>query len=171
MPFDVTVAPQGNGWLVTVDNHSATTLTNVKLALGDTLMDVGEFPANQAKSISVTRSNSRSLEDFVTAYGGDFQQKVQSRRNALGSSERGQITDLPDASMAVSFVSLGVRSGPNENFSMTGGRDLANTVQHGGAVLLAWSDDYSPSKPMNQFSPRRTHRYTLWRVPVKIPGS
>jgi len=35
-------------------------------------------------------------------------------------------------------------------------------------VLFAWAADYSPVKPMYQFSPRRSHKDTLWRVAVNV---
>ena len=34
------------------------------------------------------------------------------------------------------------------------GLDLSAVVEHGNAVLLAWAADYSPVKPLRQFSPR-----------------
>jgi len=48
------------------------------------------------------------------------------------------------------------------------GLDLSSVVEHGNAVLFAWAGDYSPVKPMNQFSPRRIHRDTLWRFAVPV---
>jgi hypothetical protein len=48
------------------------------------------------------------------------------------------------------------------------GLDLSAVVERGTAILFAWEEDYSPTKPIYQFSPRRTHRNTLWRVPVQM---
>jgi len=45
---------------------------------------------------------------------------------------------------------------------------LSSVVEHGNAVLFAWAGDYSPVKPINQFSPRRIHRDTLWRFAVPV---
>jgi hypothetical protein len=76
--------------------------------------------------------------------------------------------------MAASF--LAQTSGqPNvgRNFIEPPGLDLSMVVERGNAVLLAWAGDYSPVKPLYQFSPRRSHRNTLWRlaVPVQSPKS
>ena len=51
---------------------------------------------------------------------------------------------------------------------LAGGLDLSAVVERGTAILFAWEEDYSPTKPIYQFSPRRTHRNTLWRVPVQM---
>jgi hypothetical protein len=51
------------------------------------------------------------------------------------------------------------------------GLDVAAVIEHGNAVVFAWAADYSPIKPINQFSPRRMHRDTLWRVAVPVNPS
>jgi hypothetical protein len=48
------------------------------------------------------------------------------------------------------------------------GLDLSPLLARGNAVLLAWAPDYSPVKPMRQFTPRRSHQNTLWRVAVPV---
>ena len=48
------------------------------------------------------------------------------------------------------------------------GLDLSAALNHGQAVLLAWASGYSPIRPMNQFTPRRSQRDTLWRVVVPV---
>jgi hypothetical protein len=42
--------------------------------------------------------------------------------------------------------------------------DLSPVMDRGHAVLLAWVEGYSPVKPINKFSPRRTHKDTLLRI-------
>ena len=48
------------------------------------------------------------------------------------------------------------------------GLDMSPVLDHGTAVLFAWAGDYSPVKSIRQFSPKRTHRDTLWRLPVPV---
>lgn len=168
MPFEVKVTPRGDGWTVTVTNHLDTTLSNMRLALPGLLFaTVGDCPANQSKTYTVSRSSARQLQDFVGSESAGFAQVTMSRRSALGSSERGQISDLPDASMAASFISLSGAT-PYGRFASSPGLDLTRTVEHGEAVLLAWSDHFTPESAMNQFTPRRSDRHTLWRCPVTV---
>ncbi len=68
--------------------------------------------------------------------------------------------------MAVSFVSQGYEQ--QARFLTPPGMDLTELVNHGNAVLLAWADDYSPIQPINRFSPRRTHKQTLWRMAAPV---
>jgi hypothetical protein len=61
---------------------------------------------------------------------------------------------------------------PQENdmhsFIAPPGLDLSSVAERGEAIVLAWADGYAPVKPMYQFSPRRSHRQTLWRVAVPV---
>src|SRR5207247_4314400 len=108
------------------------------------------------------------VSDFVSRYGQTFQGAVSSRQHAFGASESGRIGDLPNSTVAVSFISRMGRQQQNYmgNFVAPPGLDLSPVIERGSAVLFAWAADYSPVKPINQFSPRRTHRDTLWRVAV-----
>ena len=61
--------------------------------------------------------------------------------------------------MAASFLSR--LSGPQDSmrrFIAPPGLDLSSVVEHGNAVLLAWAGDYSPVKPLRQFTPRRSQK-------------
>ena len=69
--------------------------------------------------------------------------------------------------MAASFAQPTERSAEGQlrvTSSRRLGFDLTPLVQRGDAVLLAWAPNYSPVKPLNQFSPRRSRRNTLLRV-------
>jgi len=120
----------------------------------------------------VTRQEGMPLKTFVSNYAGGFQNAVMSRRQALGSTTSGQISDKPNSTVAVSFVSQLGQAQPYQqmyqNFVAPPGLDLSSVVEHGGAVLMAWAEDYSPIKPIYQFSPRRSHRDTLWRLALKV---
>ena len=48
------------------------------------------------------------------------------------------------------------------------GLDLSSSVGHGEAVLFAYAADYTPVKPMFQFSPKRSHRATIFRYAVPV---
>ena len=74
--------------------------------------------------------------------------------------------------MAASFLSrLTGTQDSMRHFIAPPGLDLSPVAEHGNAVLLAWAADYAPVKPMRQFSPRRSHRNTLWRVRRASPKS
>ena len=171
MPFDVAVTPRGDGWTVTVTNHTEASLTNTRLVLpGLQYVDVGDCPANQGKTFNVMRSNARPLQELVSSESASFQQVVMSRRSALGSSERGQISNLPGASMASSFISLASQqaNNPYGRFTSSPGLDISKSVEHGSAIFMAWSDHFTPESAMNQFTPKRADRHTLWRYPVNV---
>jgi hypothetical protein len=93
---------------------------------------------------------------------------MTSRQRTFGGEDTGRIDDLPNATTASSFLSQVGR-----NFITPPGLDISVVAEHGSAILLAWAGDYSPVKPLYQFSPRRAHRNTLWRmaVPVRSPQS
>jgi hypothetical protein len=94
---------------------------------------------------------------------------VQARQRTFGGGESGRIDDLANSAMAASFLSR--LSGPQDTmhkFITPPGLDLSPVAEHGNAVLLAWAGDYSPVKPLRQFTPRRSQKNTLWRVAVPV---
>lgn len=169
VPLMATVRSSDNGWEVRLENKTDKPLTNVQLAIGDRLIGLGALAANEARTEKISRGEGSGLRAMVNSYGGNFQTAVSSRQRALGSTASGQIMDKPNATVAVSFLSqLGQAQMYQNSFVAPPGLDLSPVLSHGGAVLLAWAADYSPIKPIYQFSPRRLHRDTLWRLALKV---
>ena len=107
------------------------------------------------------------MQAFVNQHGNNFYQAVQQRQYAFGKSQGGQINDLANALVAASFLSQ-AGAQDYQGFVVPAGLDLSRSVEHGNAVLFAWTQDFSPVKAMNQFTPKRGFKHTLWRVPVPI---
>ncbi|HWI58076.1 MAG TPA: hypothetical protein VNZ22_12680, partial [Bacillota bacterium] len=169
LPLTLSVQPQGEAWRVKVENHTDRKLTHLQIVLEGQIVSLGELPAQDVKVVTVNRGQGLPLNHFVSNYGMNFQNAVQSRQRAFGASESGRIDDLPNASMASSFLSkLGQQQNYYTRFIAPPGLDLSSAVEHGSAVLLAWAPDFSPVKPMYQFTPRRSHRHTLWRLTVPV---
>ncbi len=169
-PLDATVTPQANGWQVRVDNHTETRLSNVVMVVQEKIFTLGEVASGESKTFAVKPEQGRPLRQYVWDYGAVFQDKVQSRQRAMGSTESGQLEDLPNHSIAASFLSQLPRQqnygGYDSAFISPPGLDLWPVVESGGSVVLAWASDYSPVKALRQFTPRRSSRYTLWRVSI-----
>jgi hypothetical protein len=166
MPLNVSVTPNAQGWKVTVENHTDAKLSNLQLVVEQRIIGLGDVGPNQPGNFNVSREQGTILPSFVGTHANGFQQVVTSRQRALGSSESGQISNLPDASVAASFLSQ-LYHGPYENnFISPPGLDLSAVVEHGQAVVFAWAEEYAPVKPMYQFTPRRSKKYTLWRMAV-----
>jgi hypothetical protein len=172
MPLNATVVPQGNGWQVRVENHTDRNLTGAQIVIDGYVMSLGELPANNTKTFTVSKERGTLLREFVARYGTSFQSAVQARQRTFGGEESGRIDDLPNGTMAASFLSQ-LGGGPNamRSFIAPPGLDLSSVAEHGSAVLLAWASDYAPVKPVYQFSPRRSHRNTLWRVAVPVQSA
>ncbi len=167
VPLAVTLARQGEGWEVRVENRTERGLSNAHLVVGNDITALGEVPAGQSRTFKVGPGKGTSLAEFVGLHGAEFQNAVRARQKTFGGSGSGHIDDLPNACMAASFLSRLNRSQDSaRRFLAPPGLDLSPAVERGGAVLLAWAKDYAPVKPMRQFSPRRTHSSTLWRVVV-----
>jgi hypothetical protein len=168
-PLNVTVVRQGEGWQVKVENQTDQKLTNPQIVMDGYIMPLGELPAKQTKTFTVSKEQGLPLGEFVANLGRDFQSAVQSRQRAFGATASGRISDLPRSTVAASFISQ--MTSPNDymnSFIGPPGLDLGAVMERGDAVLFAWAADYSPVKPMYQFSPRRTHRDTMWRVSTEI---
>jgi hypothetical protein len=171
LPLTVSVQAKGDGWDVQVINHTTQKLTTAQIVIDDYIMPLGDIGPSQTQTFAVSKRGQRAtaLRDYVTRYGQSFQQAAASRQHAFGATESGHLGDLPNTTVAASFISqMARRDNYMMNFIAPPGLDLSPVVERGSAVLFAWAADYSPVKPMNQFSPRRTHRDTLWRFAVPV---
>jgi hypothetical protein len=171
VPLSVTVVPQGGQWQVTVENHTERALTNAHIVIENYIMGLGEVPAREARTFTVSREKGTPLTSFVLRHSGPFQSAVQARQQTFGGGGSGRLDDLANGSMAASFLSrLGGPQDSMQRFVSPPGLDLSSVVEHGNAVLLAWAGDYSPVKTLRQFTPRRSQKNTLWRVSVPVPS-
>src|SRR5439155_6948043 len=170
-PLSVHIQPEGDGWNVKVENRTEQKLTNALVVVENYLMPLGELPPKETKTFKVSKSQpmATSVRDFVGRYSQSFQDASQSRQRAFGASESGHISDLPNSTVAASFIGqMNRRDNYMFSYLSPPGLDLSAAAERGNAILFAWAGDFSPVKPMNQFSPRRTHRDTLWRMTVPI---
>jgi hypothetical protein len=169
LPFSFTVAADGGNWVVTVKNQRDKALANGHIVIGDRIYELGELPAEQSKAFKIGKEQGQALGDFVRTYASRFQQASQQRMQAFGAMGGGRLADLPNTSMAVSFVShFNQGQGGNADFVAPPGLDLSQVADRGSAILLAWEPDYAPTKSINQFSTRRGSKNTLWRMSVPI---
>ena len=87
------------------DNRTDRKLINAQVAIGDYIVSLGDLPANETKTMTISRGQGTSLKNFVSMHAQGFQSAVSSRQRAFGQTESGRITDLPNGSIAASFLS------------------------------------------------------------------
>ncbi len=169
VPLSISVTTTPAGWTVSVANQTDQKLANAQIAIEDRLFALGDVRAGESKSFNVARERGRGLLEFLSGYGSQFAGAAHSRGRAFASTEAGRINDLPTGSIAASFPSL-LSLGPDRfsRFISPAGLDVSPVVEHGGAMFFAWVENYSPVKAINQFSPRRFHQNTLWRVATTV---
>lgn len=148
-------------WSVEVENRIDRPVADAKLVWRDRIFDLGRLGARQTTNVSLA-GLSPTLSSFVSQHAQSFEYAANQRQQTFGSEDRQRITDVPRAVMASSF--LGPARGQNQTFIRPPGYDLTAQIERGDAVLLAWVPDFTPGKPLNQFSPRRSRRDTLFRV-------
>jgi len=166
IPVTVSVQEQGQGYQIKINNQTSQKLTNTKVVVGTKVFVLDDVGPNESKTKIV--SSGQELRDFVSTHGQQFQGAVQSRQQAFGRGS-GQISDLPNSTLAASFLSqIGRQESFMNNFIAPPGLDLSSVVEHGNAVLFAWAEDFSPIKPMHQFNPKRSHKNTMFRVAAAV---
>ena len=82
LPLSVTVVPQGEQWQVTVENHTDRALTNAHIVIDDYVMRLGEVPARETRTFTVSKEKGTLLRDFVFQYGATL-----SKRGAGAATE------------------------------------------------------------------------------------
>jgi hypothetical protein len=108
----------------------------------------------------------------VQTHGTSFLNAINSRQQAFGGNEHSMISDLTNATAAVSFISqISMPNNNYNNFSAESGFELSPLIQRGDAVLVVWVPNYSLIKPLNQFSARRGHRDTVLRLAVPVTSN
>jgi len=170
IPVTVTIStPSQDNYQVKIENQSGQKLTDARLVIGSKLFTIGDVAANETKTKTLNVSQGTTLRDFIYTNGQQFQNAVQGRQHAFGGRESGQISNMPDSTIAASFLSqLGRQDQYMGGFIAPPGLDLSGVVERGNAVLFAWAEDYSPIKPMHQFNPKRAHKNTMFRVAAAI---
>ena len=168
LPFDIQFKPLADGWNVKINNRTEHVVKSAHLVIEGRVVTLAEIAAGGTLNMNITRDQGSALSDFVQQYGANFFRVVNQRQNAFGTSKGGRLSDLPNSSVAASFLSQLRHNDSYSSFVNTPGLDLSQLVERGNAVLLAWTPDHSPVKSLNQFRPRRTGKNTLWRVPVQI---
>ena len=169
-PLTLTVTRSGEQWQVTVDNHLDKKLGHARLAVNGQIYELGDLPAKATSTLQP--ASSKPLKTFVQTHGLQLDRAVSARQHAFGDDTRAQIVDPISSTLAISFLSQ-LDQQSHSRWTAPPGFDLSPLVARGDAVLLAWVPDFLLSKPMNRFSPRRSHRDTLLRVavPVKVQSN
>ena len=172
-PLRVKLVPNNQGWTVTIDNPQLQPLATVRMAIGGTLYDLGEVPAGQSVTNQINRGSGRQVLEFVQNNSRNFQNASAQRRHTFGNTAFAQLDNLCDCTMAISLLGVNYpENAMNQNsFVMPPGMDLSPDLDQGEALLLAWEPGVAPTKPVNQFPTRRSHKDTLWRVTVPLNQS
>jgi hypothetical protein len=169
-PLEASVTTQGEGdWQVKVDNRTERPLTGAKLVLENYLLPLGDIPARTSKTFTVSKSQATPLPSFVQQHAQGFQEAIRQHDAAFGHSSQGWISDLPNTTVAASLLSqMDTQQNPYGRFTSPPGLDVSPILEQGNAVLFAWAADYAPVKSIRQFTPKRTHSDTLFRVALPV---
>jgi hypothetical protein len=170
LPLDMTVRPGNDGWAVTVNNGLDHSLPGLRVILDGRIYLLGDIPASQTKTFAVKASQGSLVSDMARQYGDRFRNAVGNLNRSFGNNSN-PITDVPQAATAASFLSFVNMGGQQtwNNFTGPSNLDLSRFTGEGYAILLAWDAGHSPVA-LNQFTPKRYHSDTLYRlvVPVKM---
>jgi hypothetical protein len=159
-PLLVAWATQGSNASLRVENRLDKPCHSLRLMQKGRLYELGNLAAGASGTFALENVSSQPLANFVEQHNSQFQQAINSRRYAFGSDSWSKISNLTNAAAAASFIHQSKAS----QFLASPGLDLSPVLDRGEAVLLAWTEDFSPITDVNQFKPRRSHRDTLWRV-------
>ena len=170
-PMRISLVRAGANWDVSVENKLDRSISEARVVVEGRVFSIGDLPARQTKKIRIETSKGVALKEFVRQNGSQFFQAVQSRRQTFGTAQR--VFDVPLGAMAASFNSQLNDMNGNQFFVSPNGFDLSKLAVQGSVILLAWDAGHSLTKPLNKFTPRRSHADTLLRlvVPKEISAS
>jgi hypothetical protein len=166
VPLVFSVETKPDGWQVRVENRTDHKIANSEAVLDNMMYSLGEVPAHETKTFAVNKTRGMQVANYVFNYGQGFQNAVTTRQRAFGGSQSGQLGDPFNSCVAASFLSYLGRQQPGygNSFVSSPGLDLSAVAQQGQSILFAWAPGYSPVPPNYNFTPRRSHKDTFWRV-------
>jgi hypothetical protein len=167
VPLNATVVKQGNGWRVTVENHTEQKIGDSRIVIDNWIFVLGEIPPSQSKTFQVNREQGIEVQSYVSSHSNELLTAAQSRQNAFGSTESGHLNDLANSTITASFLSMSRQETYGAGFVTAPGMDLSLEAERGSAILFAWAENYSPVKALYQIQPKRAHKNTMFRVPIK----
>lgn len=167
IPLAATLLPKAGGWDVKIENKTEQKISDAHVVIENRIFSLGQIAASESKTFHVNSEQGTGLTNFVAGHSHNFQGILQSRQSAFGTTEHGRIDDLPNTTLAASFLSQ-VENQENwmSTFVSPPGLDMSAEVARGAAVLFAWAEDYSPVKPLYPSKPARSHKYTMFRLPL-----
>jgi hypothetical protein len=158
----------GGAWLSgKLENTTSQPLESLRLVCADRVFELGNLSPKEQRTVSLRWDQGRDLHQWVMSAGGNYQNVVQSRRRAFGSTTGGRLDDMPGGTLVASFISaLGQREA-GSRFQAPRGMDLSDSLA-GNAVLLAFAPGHAPVSPMKDFSTSRSSVNTVWRLVVPL---
>jgi hypothetical protein len=170
LPLSMTVQPDGDGWQVTVINGLDRPLPGMHAVLRGRIYTLGDIAASQTKTFTLKAGQGVAVSDLARQYGQRFREAVQALHQSFGNNANA-IPDVPEGATAASFLYF-INNGDQEtwnNFTGPSNLDLSRFSSGPFAILLAWDANHSPTA-LNQFTPKRFHSDTLFRlvVPMKM---
>ncbi|MEO6182487.1 MAG: hypothetical protein ABIP76_05105 [Verrucomicrobiota bacterium] len=165
LPVKLSAVRDGANWQVTAENLLDRKLTEARVVIESRVYPLGDLPAKQTTKIKLESNQGLALKDFVQQNGGQFFHAAQSRRRTFGDSV--MAFNVPLCTMAASFSSqLNETQGNQQLLISPPGLDLSSLAEQGNMILLAWDASHLLTKPLNRFTPRRSHQDTLLRLVV-----
>jgi hypothetical protein len=153
---------------VKMENRTGINLTNLKIAVGSKIFNLGNLSSNQTRSVELLADEGTSFSSMEGEYAHAFQGAVRAHQSSFGSDKTSRIADAAGASVAACFLSHFRAKEHDMTFLCPAGLDVTSAIGNDRAVFFAWAADYAPGKSMCQFKPKRFHKNTLFRIPVEI---
>lgn len=169
-PLTATLKPITGGWVLTVENLSGKPITTARLAVGESLYNVGEIAPGQKQIVTLSNgsANTQQLYPFVQSSLNQYHSAVQQRQYAFGSRNSGMIDDAATASVVASLLGKVSEGRSGMNFVASPGLDISSAIERGDAVLFAWAPNAAPAPAMIQAKTKRSATSTLWRLPISL---
>jgi hypothetical protein len=176
MPFTASVKPivGAQDFELAITNRELPPGATGRVAVGRRIHDFKLPERNQTTTLPLPGNGGRALNDFANGASTWFYQAAAQRNQGFGSDEARLQLQPAEASMAITLArhidhnrnqQWGQYSG---NFMTPGSLELSALLDREFAVIMIWCEDYAPTGPMNEFTPRRTARSSLLRLAVPL---
>jgi hypothetical protein len=164
-PLRLALNPVPGGLAGNLENTTGQPMEALRLVCAQRVFDLGTLAAKEKRAVSLRWDQGRPLSEWINSTGGNYQNVVQSRRRAFGSTTGGRLDDQAGGTLVASFISQLSQQTSGARFEAAPGMDLSRAIE-GAAVLLAYAPGQAAAPPMKDFAATRSSVNTVWRLAV-----
>ena len=166
LPLRVEVTGEGSHLKLKIDNQTGQRIEQGCLIHKGRMYEIENIATGNSEFTDTQITAGLELSDFIAALQPRITSAADNRRQAFGNNSTEDKPSPRDLTLFASLSGLTTASGKIESsrFIASPGIDLSHRVRQGDGLFFAWLPDHTAVPSFNEFEPRKSKRYTCYRL-------